>query len=573
MKKYIKNIHLHTLLAALLMLSVAACKKASFDDYSETDIAFPQPTITQISPATAEIGTEVTITGTNLEKTLRLIVGANSREATITSKSDTEIKFKVPRTANSGKIRLETAFKKFAEIGPLTVTYPVTTITSWPSKIERTQSFKLKGENIDLLTSCTINGQRLVVDGSSGTLTEISISTLGLTLPDNVTLVLEALGGVNPAVSPSISVTDYDPTTQFDPEPAVVFWDFEDGVNPFNTGDITPANGINAAGIIKGRGQNYLSIKYDNITDPWGTNVGNMISPELTLSGFHKPHLTFMVNTNGKQGYFQLHVAYNGKKGGGHFTAATSSNANDNYTFQTNGWEWRSIDLSAFAFEDWFGTGKPDFSTGDGPISVEFFLKQGNGTNPFEISLDQVMITDGKYDPRAQLFDFENGVVDFQSNTGAATGINTANVPTIVGDKYFSVQKQVVSNWDWTGAIQAVGPFNMSGYQSPFLNIWVNTGSGRGYFQVETTQDGTKWGIGQTAPDYLFSTNGQWQLVSIDLKKAGWGNWGGSGTEINWDGVLDYISLGFSTGNVGGATMEDFQISVDDISISNGPLF
>ena len=113
----------------------------------------------------------------------------------------------------------------------------------------------------------------------------------------------------------------------------------------------------------------------------------------------------------------------------------------------------------------------------------------------------------------------------------------------------------------------------MSGYQSPFLNIWVNTGSGRGYFQVETTQDGTKWGIGQTAPDYLFSTNGQWQLVSIDLKKAGWGNWGGSGTEINWDGVLDYISLGFSTGNVGGATMEDFQISVDDISISNGPLF
>ena len=571
MKKNILYYSLSSLLGLLFM--AAACKKASFDDYAETDISFPQPTIAQITPSTAEIGTEVTITGVNLGKTLRLIVGGNSREAIITSKSDTEIKFKVPRTANSGKIRLETAFKKFAEIGPLTVTYPETKITNWPAKIERTQSFKLKGENLDLITACIIAGQRLAIDGASGTLTELSISTQGLTLPDQVTLTLEALGVVTPSVSPSIPVTDYDPTAQFIPAPPVVFWDFEDGVNPFNTGDITPQNGINAAGVAKGRGQNYLSVKYDNITDPWGTNIGNMISPELNLSGFHKPHLTFMVNTNGHQGYFQLHVAYNGKKGGGHFTAASSSNSNDNYVFQTNGWEWRSIDLSEFPLEDWFGTGLPDFSTGDGPIAVEFFFKQGNGTNPFEISLDQVMITDGKLDPVNTLFDFEDGIADFQTNTGATTGINTAGVGTIVGDKYFSVQKQVVSNWDWTGAIEKTGPFNMSSLSAPFLNLWINTGAQRGYFQIEVSQDGTKWGIGQTAQDYLFSTNGEWQLLTIDLKKITWSNWGGTGTEINWDGALDYIKIGFSTGNVGGATMEDYQISVDDVILSNGPMF
>jgi hypothetical protein len=101
----------------------------------------------------------------------------------------------------------------------------------------------------------------------------------------------------------------------------------------------------------------------------------------------------------------------------------------------------------------------------------------------------------------------------------------------------------------------------------------VNTGTKKGYFQVETNQNGTKWGIGQTAPDYYFQTNGAWQLVSIDLKKAGWGNWGGSGTEIDWSGALDYIKIGFTTGNVGGANLEDYELSVDDIIISDGPLF
>ena len=87
------------------------------------------------------------------------------------------------------------------------------------------------------------------------------------------------------------------------------------------------------------------------------------------------------------------------------------------------------------------------------------------------------------------------------------------------------------------------------------------------------TQNGTKWGIGQTTPDYTVSTNGQWQLLSIDLKKAGWGNWGGTGTEIDWSGALDYIKIGFTTGNVGGATLEDYELSVDDIYLSEGPLF
>jgi hypothetical protein len=570
MKKHIKS--------GLFLLSVAltgiwGCEKETFDDYAQTDLLFPQPSITRLEPSTAEVGAEVRIAGTNLDKTLRVIVGANSREAQIVSRSAGEVIFKVPRTASSGRVRLETAFKKFAELAPLTITYPKTRVTDCPDKIERTQAFKLKGDNMDLLTAVYIGDTRVKVDGASGTTSEISIATTGLTLPDEVTLRFEALGGVEPGSCGPIPVEDYDPTTKFDPVAPLVLLDFENGDNPFVGLDVIPVNSVAASSPL-GRGSRYLHIEVADVPDPWGTNIGNIYMNGATLSGFHKPHLTFMVNTNGHQGYFQLHAGFDGKKGGGHFTGASSSNPNDNYTFQTNGWEWRSIDLAAFPWEDWWGTGKPEFS-GNGTLDfVEFFLKQGNGADPFELNIDQVMITDGPFKPVNTLFTFENGVADFQSNTGAVTGFNqSTGTGTAMGDKYYSVQKQAVGNWDWTGAIEGVGPFDMSQIECPFLNIWVNTGTKKGYFQVETNQNGTKWGIGQTAPDYYFQTNGAWQLVSIDLKKAGWGNWGGSGTEIDWSGALDYIKIGFTTGNVGGANLEDYELSVDDIIISDGPLF
>jgi hypothetical protein len=570
MKKHIKS--------GLFLLSVAltgiwGCEKETFDDYAQTDLLFPQPSITRLEPSTAEVGAEVRIAGTNLDKTLRVIVGANSREAQIVSRSAGEVIFKVPRTASSGRVRLETAFKKFAELAPLTITYPKTRVTDCPELIERTQAFKLKGDNMDLLTAVYIGDTRVKVDGASGTTSEISIATTGLTLPDEVTLRFEALGGVEPGSCGPIPVEDYDPTTKFDPVAPLVLLDFENGDNPFVGLDVIPVNSVAASSPL-GRGSRYLHIEVADVPDPWGTNIGNIYMNGATLSGFHKPHLTFMVNTNGHQGYFQLHAGFDGKKGGGHFTGASSSNPNDNYTFQTNGWEWRSIDLAAFPWEDWWGTGKPEFS-GNGTLDfVEFFLKQGNGADPFELNIDQVMITDGPFKPVNTLFTFENGVADFQSNTGAVTGFNqSTGTGTAMGDKYYSVQKQAVGNWDWTGAIEGVGPFDMSQIECPFLNIWVNTGTKKGYFQVETNQNGTKWGIGQTAPDYYFQTNGAWQLVSIDLKKAGWGNWGGSGTEIDWSGALDYIKIGFTTGNVGGANLEDYELSVDDIIISDGPLF
>jgi hypothetical protein len=55
-------------------------------------------------------------------------------------------------------------------------------------------------------------------------------------------------------------------------------------------------------------------------------------------------------------------------------------------------------------------------------------------------------------------------------------------------------------------------------------------------------------------------------LADID-----WSKWGGTGTATSLDvkGILDYFKIGFSTGNVAGG----YEVNIDDVYISDGPMF
>ncbi|GAB4427303.1 MAG: hypothetical protein OHK0039_45540 [Bacteroidia bacterium] len=101
----------------------------------------------------------------------------------------------------------------------------------------------------------------------------------------------------------------------------------------------------------------------------------------------------------------------------------------------------------------------------------------------------------------------------------------------------------------------------------PYLSLLVNTGSSKGYFQMETFQDGTKWGIGQTSPDYLFDTQGEWVWVHLMLTPSIFSKWdSGPAEAFDPTGVLDYVKIGFTTGNVAD---EPYEISVDAIYLSD----
>ncbi|WNJ21067.1 IPT/TIG domain-containing protein [Pontibacter sp. G13] len=551
----------------LLVGFLGSCERET--PYSENyDIPWPLPTISAIDPGTAEIGTEITLQGTNLDKTIRVLVGDNRRSADIVSKSEESVTISVPRTAASGPITLSTSYNKSTvSTDELEITYPETSVLEWPLVIYRGQNFKLKGENMDLVTEVALDGQKVMVEGASGTETEITVATEGLVLADNVTITVTSRGGVSNGVSPAIPVEDYDPNLKYDPAPAMTIWDFEDGVDPFTPSDITPQHGINLGGVPYGRGGKYLSIMEAAVPDPWGTEIGRVtLGAPVELTDFHEPHLTFLINTNGNAGYFQVEMEMNGVRGGGHFTGASSSNPDDNYMFQTQGWEWRSIDLANFPWEDWWSNGALEVSPTGTIEDLAFIFKQGNGTNPFEIHIDQIMITDGARKEGIKLWDFEDGANPYSGSANA--GLNGAS--PLSGNNHLTVSLDNVTSWNWTGEmIFDAQSINLQEMDCPYLSIWINTNGKKGYFQVELFQNDTKWGIGQTAPDYVFETNG-WELVHLPVSPDVLSNWGGDATEFDVKGALDYVKIGFSTGN---ADAVDYEISVDEIYLSDGPLF
>lgn len=556
------------LVIATITIAFSSCVKE--DEFSKDfDIEWPLPTITSISPETAEVGTEVTIEGTNLDKTTSVKIGGTKLSAEILEKTATSVRFVVPRRTVTGTIRVATAYKReFETESAFTPTYPETNIIEWPLEIMRGQSFKVKGDNMDLIYEVTVEGVKLNVDNNIQD--EVVVKTEGIDLPNDITTVtFQALGGVTNGSAP-IPVIDFDPSQGFDAVDAIVIWDFEDGSNPFVASQITPVNDVRS-NAPRGRGANYLHISEANVPDPWGTEIGTLTAQNIDLAGFHEPHLTFMINTNGNAGYFQLEMTQGGNTDGGHFTSSTSSDPDDNYMFQTNDWEWRTIPIADFGWEDWSGDGFIEWEK-DGIIDeIKFVFKQGNGSNPFEINIDQVMITDGAHAPFMELMTFENGMNPYSGNF--MSSINGAGLSApFAGENYLTVSESNTASWNWSGEIQYdAQTIDLSGLEKPYLRMAVNTGAIKGYFQVELFQDQTKWGMGQTHPDYAFETMGEWTIVNIDLSMIQqFSNWGGDATEFDPAGILDYVKIGFSSGNIDG---EPYELNIDDIYISDGPLF
>ncbi len=566
----LRRLSLSTLLGLGLTLIACQKEKVFSEDY---DIGLPVPTITRFTPAKAMVGTEVVIEGTNLDKTTAVTVGAEGATAKVVSVSPTSVKIQLPRVFTSGPLSLSTSFRRTV-VTPSTFdpSYPDATVALFPREIERTQNIVLKGSNLDMIQEIDISGVKVVPNPASVTPDQLIIPTTGLTLPGSVVIkVTRAYGKIVNGISMAVAVKDFDPNSSFVPELPFVLYDFEDGGNPYVAGTKTSQTGINLSKIQAGRGKNYLTVK-TNDADGWTSDLGSVsYAKPIDLAKFHDPHLTFMVNTNGQKGYFQMEIKQGNIRGGGHFTAQTSSNPKDDYTFPvTAGWEWRSISLKNFPWENWNGDGKLTFDPNGIIQNLTFTFKQGNGNaggnKNFELNLDQIMITDGKSLPTFTLFNFEDGTNPY-AGTATAT-IGTAS--GISGDKFLTVKAANVAKFNWTGAIEKVGPFDLSAMKNPTISLWVNTGKARGYFQIETTQSGTKWGADADNKAYLLDTKGQWVRYNFPLKMLGWGNWGGTGTALDPKGVLDYVKFGFTTGNVEKA---DYEISVDEITLSDGPVF
>lgn len=548
MKIFIKkwgNLKLIMMLFTLLGLAVTACEDPEFsEDY---DIPWPLPVINSFSPKEAMIGSEVTVNGTNFEKTSRVYIGDVDTEFELIS--GTEIKLVVPRVVDIGKIKVHTAYKRDALSEESFVPqFPKTTVSGFPATIERGKSFSITGENVDLITKVQVGDTTMNIKGSDMAPDNITISTVGVDLSaDMVTVTVRAAKGeLAGTLTANIPVVNADPT----PTPMdTILFDFEDGVNPFQAqagGGLTPVASIDG-GPVKGGGDHYFSLTADNVSS-W-TDLGYIEIPvAVDLSDYSHPHLSFLVNTNGNAGYFQLE---DGQGNWYHFLQNP-----DNYMFETNGWEWRSYDLKQI------DDGKDlDLSN----FKARLFFKTGNvGSGTFEIHLDQVMVTNGKVEPTFKLWDFENQtsdpfIVDGEPSTH---DFNAGGVTPHLGDGYYTVKSGAIGTWKNMGKFDYGQNLDLSSMKDPHLSFWINTNGVEGYFQVEDGNGSWFHFAGnQYGDDYKFVTDG-WELRTINLNEAPWEGAGFNPATFN-------PILFFKTGNVGG----DFEINLDEIYISDGPMF
>ena len=566
MKKINQFIYLFVI--ATMALLVSGCEDKQWgEDY---DIEWPVSAITSISSDDVMIDDVVTITGSNLDKVYKVYL--SEKECTVVEGSATEsqIQFVVGRRATTGFLSLTNLYDReyTYEEATIKVSYPEIIVTGWPAKIVSGEAFSIEGENVDLITTVTINEQEVTISSSSET-GKITVPTagLGLVAGETATIVIEGLGEIADTQRSGIPIEE--PTDVFEPAAPIILWDFESGEPEMEDVENSPQQaGLNLGGLTKARGNNYYSVINDGETSGWKTYFYIRYGQSVDLSEFHEPNITFLVNTNGKRGYINPFMTQDGSEKDNHLT---NSNANeelkygDDYAVQTEGWEWRSYPIEKL-FADFNATGVFD------DVAMRFITGNVANGDPedFEIHVDQIMITDGPVNPVAKVFDFEDAEPTWEENVAGATyGLNVADIDLGAGDSYYTVKvDNVPGSWNWMGAIGNYNAIDLSSMSDPHISFIANTNGNKGMIQVETYQNDTKWGGSIDNVNYYIETSG-WEPVSLRLSDI-LGNWGGDASEFDPAVAIDYVKLGFTTGNVESGI---YEISIDDVYITDGPMW
>ncbi|MBN2744813.1 MAG: hypothetical protein JXR39_13050 [Marinilabiliaceae bacterium] len=563
--KRISNQILMLFATATMVLSGCSEKEWS-EDY---DISWPVSKITQLSAQETVVGDVLTIIGENMNKVSKVYLNGKECEIVANSATETQIQFKVARRASTGVVSVRNAYKRLFEYEtPVKVTYPEVVVAKWPAKFAAGEAFSIEGENVDLITEVRVGGKSVIIDNPAS-MTKIVVATAGLGLVAGTAVDIEVKALGNILVNKVTGVSVEEPSERFDAVAPIVLWSFEEGDPITEAADVTPdMAGRNLGGLAKARGQNYYSVIV-NSTGGWTNFMYIDYGKSVDLSEFHDPHITFLVNTNGKTGYINPFMTQDGSTKDNHLTNANASERakyGDDYKVTTNGWEWRSYPISKLF---------PDFNPTSVFDNVKMRFTSGNvgngGVNEiFEIHVDQIMITDGLQLPAAKVFDFEGDAPEWEENLAGATAkVNAVEGEQVSGSKFYQVSiPSVAGSWKWMGAIGNYNAIDLSTMVDPHLSFQINTGSAEGMIQFESFQNNTKWGGAINTTDYKVKTDG-WVSMSIRLDGA-FGNWGGDATAFDPTMAIDYLKLGFTTGNIESGA---YEVRIDDVYISDGPMW
>ena len=147
--------------------------------YSANSLTVKLPVFTSITPNPVKAGTELTITGTDLDLVTSVVLGGNKTLTTFTSQSATQIVLTVPADTKDGKVTMIPASGvRIASAEDLVMVVPTVSVT--PVTLKNGQDITVTGTNLDLIDRVIFGGNKQGTIIAGGTATEIHV-----TVPDD----------------------------------------------------------------------------------------------------------------------------------------------------------------------------------------------------------------------------------------------------------------------------------------------------------------------------------------------------------------------------------------------------
>jgi hypothetical protein len=187
LKKYLYS----AWLMGMIIIMITACSKD--EPYgTDYDIKWPVPTITGISPSdTAVVSSEITITGTGLDKVMTLTI--DNRTVTLGDKTETTLKATLPRKFNTSKLTMTNLYRQtIVSKQSLAPKYPDITVDAFPDQIVAGQPFSITGANLDLVTSVIIGNSIVAIASTNATTLNVPTAGLKINAGDQVVVQVQS---------------------------------------------------------------------------------------------------------------------------------------------------------------------------------------------------------------------------------------------------------------------------------------------------------------------------------------------------------------------------------------------
>jgi hypothetical protein len=142
--------------------------------YSATELSVTLPAFTAISPNPVKAGSELTITGTNLDLVKTVVLGGSKSVTSFTSQTETSLVLTVPAAAQDGVVTIIPASGvNVTSTDELVMVVPTVGVT--PTTLKNGENITVTGTDLDLISSVVFGGTKTGIIQAGGTSTEIIV--------------------------------------------------------------------------------------------------------------------------------------------------------------------------------------------------------------------------------------------------------------------------------------------------------------------------------------------------------------------------------------------------------------